>query len=426
MAPNVRSLNNYSQWGVDVYDEITIDDFCLLSGFDDGIYRVASGSTTIDFFLNGFNETENDFCLVFFQGAITDRDGSSPPYFTGLNIAKNFNYPFVSISDPTISMSESLSLSWYAGNKDDGLVPYKIARALDHIADLHGFKLVLIGGSGGGFSVLVQSCILSCKAISIAWNPQTSIENYSNRFVSDYMKVAFDDDWDFFIKSEPKEDEIKFKASEVLGQRKIFHSAVGLKVCPNIEMLYLQNKHDWHIKSHLKPYLEKRKLERIDCASFSFGDKAALHIGDWGQGHVPPPKEVITKIIQQTTYGGKSVQEVASMLSLDIPATAAMFVPLISVDLKTIEFNPDVYFYKDSDFLKIEVAVPSFDKIKNNYECAIYFYKNNERIHVCWYQKSFTFKVDVSELNGFHEVDAVKVFIRDIFGDIASKYILIS
>lgn len=423
MTKNVCALN-YSQWGSDVYGEFTIDDFCLLSVFSDGIYRVTSGSVTIDFFLNGFNEVGSEFFLVFFQGAITSRDGTSPPYFAGINITKGFNHPFILISDPTISLSESLTLSWYAGNKDDNLVPYKIARALDHIAGLYGAKLVLIGGSGGGFSVLIQSCILRSEAISLAWNPQTSIENYSIKFVSEYMKVAFDDDWSFFIESEPKDDEIKPKVSEILEKRKIFRSAEVLKIRPNIELLYLQNRHDWHVKSHLQPYLKEMDLERLGCASFSFADKAALHIGDWGQGHAPPPKEVIKKIIQQVTYDGKNVKEVASMLSLDI--CKDMLVPLVSVDHKMIELNPNVFFHNNDSFLKIEVEIPSLGKNIRGYECALYLYKKNKRIHVCWYQKKFIFKVDVSELRDFYEVDAVKVFVRDIFGDIASKHVFIN
>lgn len=419
MGSELIELNNYTQWNADIHDEISIDSFCCLSSFENGIYRISSGSVTIDFFFNGFDEIQSDVCLVFFQGAITNRDNTSPPYFTGTSIAKELGHPYISISDPTISLDNSLTLSWYAGNKDDRLVPYKIARVLDYVAGSYGLKLVLLGGSGGGFAVLVQSCILSSKATAIAWNPQTSIENYSSRFVSDYMTVAFHEDWVSFLESKPKEDCIKYKAGEILGKRKILHSVVSLKSCLNVELIYLQNKNDWHVKHHLKPYIKKREVERICRASFSFGDKAALYIGDWGKGHAPPPREVIKDIIQQVTDGSKTVREIARKLSLD---ASDNFIPLVSVDREFNEFSSDVCFNENGGDLEVSVLLPEFFRINKGFEFAIYFYKNNERLHACWYQEEFKFNI-VGGVNFLQEVDAVKIFVKDVFGDAVSKYI---
>lgn len=285
------------------------------------------------------------------------------------------------------------------------------------MANLLGFKLVLIGGSGGGFSVLVQSCILTSKATAIVWNPQTSIENYSSRFVSNYMEVAFDNDWVSFLDTKPKEDHIKNKAVEILRERKILHSILGLNISYNIELLYLQNKDDWHVQSHLKPFLKNREIERISRTSFYLDDNAALHIGDWGKGHTPPPKEVIKDIILQIADSTKSVREIAYNLSFD---SHDDFIPLISVDSELKDFNPSLYFNEGREDLTINVVLPDNFMANENFKCAIYLYRNNERMHVCWYQDEFKFKV---KGGGGQGINAVKVFLKDIFGDVLSKFI---
>lgn len=106
MHSGLVNLNSYSQWNTDVYDEISIDEFCCLSDFKNGIYRISSGKVTIDFLLNGFDKIKSDVCLVFFQGAITNRNNTLPPYFTGTVIAEKLGHPFISIADPTISLDD--------------------------------------------------------------------------------------------------------------------------------------------------------------------------------------------------------------------------------------------------------------------------------------------------------------------------------
>ncbi|WEI19351.1 hypothetical protein PY247_04980 [Acinetobacter proteolyticus] len=59
------------------------------------------------------------------------------------------NLPLISISDPSLSLSNDLTLAWYAGNHLERNLPEKISVLLDQIFEKLQIKPILIGGSGG-------------------------------------------------------------------------------------------------------------------------------------------------------------------------------------------------------------------------------------------------------------------------------------
>ena len=69
-------------------------------------------------------------------------------------------------------------------------------------------------------------------------------------------------------------------------------------------ILYLQESTDWHVGAHLKPFLAgfcgKALSDITDSSTFSgfVTDQLYLHLDHWGNGHVPPSKDVISKVLR--------------------------------------------------------------------------------------------------------------------------------
>ncbi|MGH9551581.1 MAG: hypothetical protein ACRD3W_19500 [Terriglobales bacterium] len=66
----------------------------------------------------------------------------------------------------------------------------------------------------------------------------------------------------------------------------------------------MQERTDWHVDAHHKPFLEsfcKRALSDITSSSDFSGfvnDRLYFHLDHWGNGHVPPSKEVISNALR--------------------------------------------------------------------------------------------------------------------------------
>ena len=110
----------------------------------------------VDIYTSGLKNLHQKKILVIFSGAISKRENKSAPFFSGKNIAKTLDLPLIAISDPTLALSKSLSLSWYAGNEYFKNISVVINNLLKNIQNKYDTELLLVGGSGGGFAVLNQ------------------------------------------------------------------------------------------------------------------------------------------------------------------------------------------------------------------------------------------------------------------------------
>ncbi len=253
----------------------------------DGLYHFTEGENHVDFLLSGMETLPSSRAvLVCCSGALTSREGTSAPFFSGVEIAKKLGVPVISVSDPTLARSHRLFLGWYAGH--DGCVdlPNYIASLLDSFVERTGASLILMGGSGGGFaSLLLLSLLNTSQASAFVWNPQTSLSRYLPKPIKRYLEVAFPS----LAVSSDIQDTL-----ELSGILYNLDSRASSLIAQTRAILYLQNKSDWHVESHAKPFLEKfGNSERFSEGVFSFNKNVAYWEGDWGEGHTPPSKDMI-------------------------------------------------------------------------------------------------------------------------------------
>lgn len=237
-------------------------------------------------FSNTLCFSENKNILVCFSAAVPNRESKAAPFFSGLKVAKELNVPIISISDPSLVLSNNLSLSWYAGNQHLKDLPDRIASLLDFVSSFLDANLVLFGGSGGGFATLsVISKMKSSKVRGVVWNPQTSISLFNEDKVSSYLDIAF------------LEDRYQMSLYERLESKGITHDL--LSIYKDIEaedskILYMQNTGDsYHVRRHSKPFMDS--LDLIKEGDFTYSSKSGIifYLNYWGEGHIVPDHVVI-------------------------------------------------------------------------------------------------------------------------------------
>ena len=94
----MNALSYYQVWRCARHDIATFDDFLARQEFGDGIYRIPCGAGTLDVLVQGLHNnraTASGVCLVGFGGALSDRRGSRPPYFSGRGVAAELKLPLV-------------------------------------------------------------------------------------------------------------------------------------------------------------------------------------------------------------------------------------------------------------------------------------------------------------------------------------------
>jgi len=254
------------------------------------IHRIKSKNSYIDFLCVGFDSLKlESSVLVCFTAAVSDRSKKSAPFFSGVKVSKHLGIPLISIADPTVS-EYSTGLAWYAGNEQMPNLQSEISVILQDIYDQLNFdQYILFGGSAGGFACLTQLMLIDkMKLKSLVMNPQTLILEYKPLGVRKYVEKAFGSN--FIESSYSKEG-----AKDVLEKYNIIHQIDVNKIHPNHELVYLQNGTDWHVDTHLIPFLENSATpwSRVGNCSFSSGDKLGLYIGSWGISHAPAPIEVV-------------------------------------------------------------------------------------------------------------------------------------
>ncbi|MGP5090392.1 heparinase II/III family protein [Brachybacterium tyrofermentans] len=121
-----------------------------------------------------------DTLTVLFHGAL-DRARIRLPMFQrwSQQLALDAG-PTVAVGDPTLDLSGALGLGWYLGTEKTDLVP-AIAESIATIASsLGASRIVLVGGSGGGFAALHVSAHLP-DAVAVVMSPQNDLRRYSSR-----------------------------------------------------------------------------------------------------------------------------------------------------------------------------------------------------------------------------------------------------
>lgn len=235
--------------------------FLQASRANRGIHSVWHNGLPID-----FQVTRNraDVLLVVFHGAL-DLDAALP-IFPGANVARGLGVARLAFTDPSLYLSPKLPLAWHAGNMHQPNLQQVYTWIINKVRRSIGAKrVILFGSSGGGFASLVQAAAIPGATALIA-NAQTDALLYHQDHVQTYINLAW------------KGDRTAFVAANS-------HSAIEkirkAKRVPRV--FYMQNSTDtFHIKGHLNPFVRE----------FGQDPEMRLLFGDWGEGHIAPPKEL--------------------------------------------------------------------------------------------------------------------------------------
>lgn len=273
-----NSLYDLYQWGSPVLENESLE------FIENGIYRFRRRETFIDIKVEGVEFLKpGGSALVCFGGAVTERTRKMAPFFSGSGIAKNLKLPILSIADPTLYMAQDLSLAWYAGNNLIPSLQSDLAEILDKFSQACKTKLILFGGSGGGFAALAIQSFMNTNPSVFVWNPQTSISKYGSNPVNLYLKYAFPNEF-----SSERHDSFA-----VLQSAGVIHD-LNVSFLQRSKVLYVQNISDsHHVDSHAKPFLESQKMILRDQDVFYKEKGFAVWLGSWGKGHVAPPSNII-------------------------------------------------------------------------------------------------------------------------------------
>ena len=287
-------MTDYSRWNTPVIRHTDIASFMGIPRIESGLHTITLGRSHLDIF---YRRRSSPVTLIVFAAA-TDRDEAHrPPFFSGMALAENLPCSFVSVSDPAFTVDPTLRIGWYLGAHGEP-IQNEIGPILDKLiaqgpgtshSVLSGTnRAVLLGGSAGGFAALWFGAQLHHPAHVIAMNPQTDMTKYMTLFVAHAARVSCG--WDPGPLTTMAEIDAAGAKGATLLREKFTVDLVeyyrGLKTQPRVT--YFQNSTDLHLHTHAEPFIEvAHDVEAI--------------IKDWGEGHVPPPKdELLTYLLPAT------------------------------------------------------------------------------------------------------------------------------
>lgn len=226
-----------------------------------GIHSVWYNGLPVD-----FQVTRNraDVLLVVLHGAL--ELNAILPIFPGANVARGLNVARLAFTDPSLYLSPDLPLAWHAGNIHQPDLQSVYTKIIGKVASSVGAKrIILFGSSGGGFASLVQAATIP-GATALVANAQTDALLYHQDHVQRYIDLAWKGDREAFIAAGSHSAIEKIRESHRVPR-----------------VLYLQNSTDsFHIKNHLDPFVRE----------FGQDPEMRLLFGDWGEGHIAPPKDL--------------------------------------------------------------------------------------------------------------------------------------
>ena len=284
------------------------------AAFADGVYVL--GPDGMEVMVAGAGRLANDSptVLVNFSADVAGREAKTGPFFSGLSIAKATNLPLIAFADPTVSNNQNVSIGWYAGNERCPDLVEAIAKTLNDFATTKNCRLILFGGSGGGFATLNVLKRLNCEASGLVLNPQTRLDRFWPGPVSKYLRLGFPGVADHVpsgLASDKRSTSAWLDAGSPADREKFnldftrdaFENIVQKLGIPNDttlatpnhgDLLYLQNRSDWHVRAHAVPFMSTGKWRRVGPRSYYSPDRhTGMVFGAWGDGHYKPPRETV-------------------------------------------------------------------------------------------------------------------------------------
>lgn len=222
----------------------------------------------------------SDMLFVSMHGS-TDRERYSLPRFEWLTTLRERRHNIVCVTDTTLGLAHSLQLAWYLGTEDDDLTA-RIADVLESIRDQLGVRrTVVLGSSGGGFAA-AQLAHRMADTLGLAFSPQVRLAGFYRRHSEAVRTLAFPGstsiaDW------------------EERHRLRVDLSARYAESEPAGRLWFIQNTADAH---HLDRH---RRLfeQRVGTA----GGRIAYFDLPYGDGHVPPPRQLVLSFLDAAATG---------------------------------------------------------------------------------------------------------------------------
>lgn len=402
----------YGEWGCPVFECASVESAVDASLCTDGIFRIGHGASSFDVMLTDSAALANAadrIVLVCFNAALNERKGKAAPFFSGRGVAQALGLPLLSVDDPTLTLDDDLCLAWYAGNEELPDLPSLIADYLNRFSEKNRCRLVLFGGSGGGFAAISILGHLDVNATALVWNPQTDISKYRPEFVAAYLNSAFPSLNMSNIESLSPDAAQSVLAQQLTKAGIIFDitnwSAPGMS-----KLLYLQNSDDWHVAAHAAPFICGGNWMRLGKRSFYSADRGvATWFGSWGKGHVAPPQDLLCSALS-TLCEGKEVMAVAARLDRESICQYSSL-PWFKADGAPAIVH--VSAQRKGGLVEVSTSLEWDAQQFGDVEYAYYVHRDWARVAVQWYSASPSATIECPPGEG---TETVKVFVRDAFG----------
>lgn len=382
----------------------------------DGLYHF-DFPRRLDIYMEGFETHRNvSTILVCFNAAVGNRASIRAPFFSGLGVNQALKLPLIAISDPVVS-STTLSLAWYAGGAVCNDLQEQLAIFLNGMATRYHAKLILFGGSGGGFASLATASYLHVDATLLVSNPQTSISNYIFPFVKDYIEQAFPEKKkELMGLEEVTPTERSERLRTILEECNILHDITNSKFRDNIKIIYLQNKSDSHVLTHAIPFIKNKKWITVGNNSLQ-GGNIAIHFGAWGKGHVGPNKNTIIALLSKIS-AEQSIDSILIDLEEGLEETGKNDGHIVFLNRSTFKIWPKLTVSERS--INVDCHLKrngiAFDSEEIKY--AFYLMDNGKRIATRYYTRQKKAQFD---LPSTYESLYIRCFARDKYNQIIAS-----
>lgn len=427
---SVVKEDGFKRWQKKAYLNISENElFRLIPNNKSALYSVNydNNQVPLDLMFRGFSEENVEKykkVVVSLNGAITNRAKKNIPFFSLMDLSSEINVdcPFISISDPSLYLSKNLSLAWYNGNYLFTDLIETIGRLLDRLLDVYPskeYKIVLCGGSGGGYAILNILNHISCpdKFSALIWNPQVSLSEYNLDAFRMYLNYAYPN-------LEPHSYKTKSELKNLMVSNNIIEE-VGSDI--NSKIIILMNCDDHkHIFKHLSTLLNR--VENNGLISYghnflSIGNNIKIVFGNWGVGHFVPSREDLKYFMSLLIKNGFD----------DLDAGKVQNVPLPN---KKILLKQDLVKQSDDFWLSMLSLTLSKDKLSvlidfpineyySVYNLVYYLVYKGKAIKSLWDTKSTQLQFSI---DGYPVQDLrVRIYIRDVIGNqkIISKEVVV-
>lgn len=214
---------------------------------------------------------------IFFN---SQQKAGSLRLFTWQKVSRSFEANRLFIADPTVSENEHLNLGWYLGRQGLNLQMH-ITELITHIRERSGAEeVIFFGSSGGGYPAIYHSQVFpSSLAVTLA--PTTTVRYHSNaKLVDAWMNAAW---------GVGRQHIDKVPSEYTLDLPSRLPSTLS-----NPILILQNNKDEDFIESQSRPLIESRNGGTVESAV----DLPNLHLRlePYGQGHMPPPPDRISRL----------------------------------------------------------------------------------------------------------------------------------